>query len=73
MQGLKAPPIFAADDKFKLYCFFKNNKSSMTFHENRLPADDSHSKIVPDFFLELVKILQNMSSAAVVIGTLMVK
>ena len=40
----------------------------MIFHENRLLADDSH-EIHTLFFLKLVKMLQNVSSAAVVIGT----
>ena len=39
---LKAPITTAADDKFCdiFPCFRK--KSGMIFHENRLPADDSH-------------------------------
>ena len=39
---LKAPITTAADDKFRdiFPCFRK--KSGMIFHENRLPADDSH-------------------------------
>ena len=41
----------------------------MIFHENRLLADDSH-EIYRIFFQELGKILQNLSSAAVVIGAL---
>ena len=51
----------------------------MLFHENRLLADDSHASrrfswnIIPYFFRNLGKMLQNFSSAAVVIGTLNVK
>ena len=43
----------------------------MIFHENRLLADDSHD-ITPYFFQKLRKMLQNLSSAAVVIGALRV-
>ena len=49
----------------------------MIFHENRLLADDSHdishgiSYLI--FFRKLRKMLQNLSSAAVVIGALRVK
>ena len=39
----------------------------MIFHENRLLADDS-----PYFFRKLGKMLQNLSSSAVVIGALWV-
>ena len=44
----------------------------MIFHENRPLADDSH--VIPYlFFQKLRKMLQNLSSAAVVIGALRVK
>ena len=49
----------------------------MIFHENHLladyshaPADDSHENIVPYFCRKLGKMLQNLLSAAVVIGAL---
>ena len=47
----------------------------MMFHENPLLADDSHevSYTVPYFFRKLRKMLQNLLSAAVVIGPLRVK
>ena len=39
----KAPPIICSRRQFEiLLLFFKNNKSGMIFHENRLLADDSH-------------------------------
>ena len=41
----------------------------MLFHENRLLADDSHEKSYP-FFSNFGKMLQNLPSAAVVIGAL---
>ena len=45
----------------------------MIFHENRLLAnDDSHEISNLIFFRKLGKILQNLSSAAVVIGALRV-
>ena len=44
----------------------------MIFHENRLPADDSH-EISYLIFLILGKMSQNLSSAAVMIGALRVK
>ena len=53
----------------------------MIFHENRLLADDSHESsagrrfscnIMPYFCQKLGKMLQNLSSAAVVIGALRV-
>ena len=44
----------------------------MIFHENHLPADDSH-EISYLIFSKLGKISQNLSSAAVVIGALRVK
>ena len=44
----------------------------MIFHENRLPADDSH-EILYLIFRKLGKLSQNVSSAAVVIGALWVK
>ena len=40
----------------------------MIFHENRLPADDSHEISYLIFFQKLGKMTQNLSSAAVVIG-----
>ena len=44
----------------------------MTFHENRLLADDSHE--VPFLiFFKFDKMWQNLSSAAVVIGALRVR
>ena len=45
----------------------------MIFHENHLPADDSHEISYLIFFRKLGKMLQNLSSAAVVIGALKVK
>ena len=43
-------------------------------HENRLPADDSHEILsLFFFFFKLGKMLENLLSAAVVIGTLRVK
>ena len=46
----------------------------MIFHENRLLADDSHEILYIAYFCgKLGKMLQNLSSAAVVIGTLRVK
>ena len=45
----------------------------MIFHENRLPADDSHEISYLIFFRKLGKVSPNLSSAAVVIGALMVK
>ena len=44
----------------------------MIFHENGLQADDSH-EIPYLIFRKLRKMLQNLSSAAVVIGALRVK
>ena len=44
----------------------------MKFHENRLLADDSH-EISYLIFSKLGKMLQNWSSAAVVISALRVK
>ena len=44
----------------------------MKFHENRLLADDSHEISYLIFGRKLGKISQNVSSAAVVIGTLRV-
>ena len=44
----------------------------MIFHENRLPADDSHGISCLIFFRKLEKMSQNVSSAAVVIGALRV-
>ena len=44
----------------------------MVFHENRL-ADNSHDISNLIFFQKLGKMSQNLSSAAVVIGALMVK
>ena len=45
----------------------------MIFHENRLLADDSHEISYLIFFRKLGKMLQNLSTAAVVIGALRVK
>ena len=45
----------------------------MIFHENRLLADDSHENNIPYFIGKLGKMLQNLVSAAVVIGALRVK
>ena len=44
----------------------------MMFHENRLLADNSHEISYLIFLLKLGKMLQNLSSAAVVIGALRV-
>ena len=44
----------------------------MIFQENRLLADDSHEISYFIFFRKLGKMLQNLSSAAVVIGALSV-
>ena len=44
----------------------------MIFHENRLLADNSHVISCLIFVEKLGKILQNLSSAAVVIGALRV-
>ena len=43
----------------------------MILHDNRLLADDSHE--ISCFFRKLEKMSQDLSSAAVVIGTLRVK
>ena len=45
----------------------------MVFHENRLLEEDSHEVSYRIFFPKLRKMSQNLSSAAVVIGTLRVK
>ena len=45
----------------------------MIFHENRLPADDSHEISCLIFFGKLGKMSQNLLSASVVIGALRVK
>ena len=48
----------------------------MIFHENRLLADDTHEisfLISPYFFQKLAKMSKNLSSAAVIIGALMLK
>ena len=45
----------------------------MLFHENHLLADGSHEKSYLTFFQKLGKIMQNLSSAAVVIGAFRVK
>ena len=45
----------------------------MIFHDNRLLADDSHEISHLIFFRKLGNMLQNLSSAAVVIGALRVK
>ena len=39
---LKAPITTAVDDKFCDVFFNFRKKQDMIFHENRLPADDSH-------------------------------
>ena len=44
----------------------------MIFHVNRLLADDSHEISYLIFFGKLGKMLQNLLSAAVMIGTLKV-
>ena len=44
----------------------------MTFHENRLLADDSHEISYLIFFSKIGNMSQNLSSAAVVIGDLRV-
>ena len=44
----------------------------MIFHENRLLADDSREISYLIFFFNFGKMLQNLSSAAVVIGALSV-
>ena len=43
----------------------------MIFHENHLPADDSH-EISYLIFFKLGQLSQNLSSVAVVIGVIMV-
>ena len=46
----------------------------MIFHENRLLADDSYDmSYIPYFFRKLLKMSQNLSSAAVVIGVIGLK
>ena len=45
----------------------------MIFHENHLQADDPHEKSYLVFFRKLRKMLQNLSSVAVMIGALRVK
>ena len=45
----------------------------MIFHENRLLADDPHEISYLPFCRKLGKMSQNLSSAVVVIGALMVK
>ena len=45
----------------------------MIFHENRLLADDSHVKSYIFFVENLENCRENLLSAAVVIGALMVK
>ena len=45
----------------------------MIFHENRLLADDSHEMSYLVFFRKSGKMLQYLSSAAVMIGALRVK
>ena len=62
---------FAADNNFKFCCFFKNNKQGIIFHENPLLAD-SHEILYLIFFQKLGKMLQNLLSAAVMIGALRV-
>ena len=51
--------------------FSKNkNKYGMIFHENRLLADDSHEISCLIFFSKIRNMLQNLSSAAVMMGAL---
>ena len=45
----------------------------MIFHENRLPADDSHDISYLNFFQKLGMMLQNLLSAAALIGAIGVK
>ena len=45
----------------------------MILHENRLLADDSHEISYLIFVENLGKMIQNLASAAVVIGTLRIK
>ena len=45
----------------------------MLFHGTRLLADDSHEILYLIFFRKLGKMLQNLLSAAIVIGALRVK
>ena len=45
----------------------------MIFHENCLPADDSHELSYLIFLRKLGKMLQNLWSAAAVIGALSIK
>ena len=45
----------------------------MTFHENRLLADDSHEISYLIFYRKVGKMSQNLSCAAVVIGALRVR
>ena len=45
----------------------------MVFHENRLLADDSHEIPFPISFENYEEFLQNLSSAAVVVGALRIK
>ena len=66
----KVPPIIC--DNFKFCLFFKNNKG-MIFHKNCLLADNSHEISYLIFFRKLRKMVQNLSSADVVIGNLRVK
>ena len=66
---LKAPP--AVVGTFKSCCFFKNSKSGMIFHENRLLADDSHEVSYLIFF-ENWERFRKFFSSAVVIGVLRV-
>ena len=55
---------------FVLCCFFKNNKYGMIFHETCLLAEDSRGLSYPIF--SKIRMSQNLSFAAVVIGALMV-
>ena len=71
---LKAATYNLQQANFKCCCLFKSNKYDMIFHENRLLADDSHShEISYLIFRKLGKMLQNLSSAAVVNCALWVK
>ena len=38
----KVPPIIGSRRPFQLLLLFQKYKKGMIFHENRLPADDSH-------------------------------
>ena len=69
---LKAPITTVADDK--LCDIFSNfrKKKGMIFHENRLPADDSHEICLICYYRKGSKIL-NCSLLQIVGGALWVK